>query len=79
MMNTLQSLNVGFGLPVAITGPFIILLVWSFFWKGLALWHSAKRKQPWWFIVLLLVNTMGILEIIYLFAIAKVKRDELFK
>lgn len=55
-----------------------ILLIWSFFWKGLALWHSARRAQGWWFVILLFVNTLGILEIIYLFAIAKVKTDKLF-
>lgn len=55
-----------------------LLLLWSLFWKGLALWHSARRAQPWWFVILLLVNTLGILEIIYLFAVAKVKTDKLF-
>lgn len=56
-----------------------VLIAWSFVWKGLALWHSAKRKEPWWFIALLLINTAGILEIVYLFAVAKVKQKELFK
>jgi hypothetical protein len=59
--------------------PFlVILLLWSLFWKGLALWHSAGRGQYWWFVILLLVNTIGILEIIYLFLIAKLKWRELF-
>jgi hypothetical protein len=35
-------------------------------WKGLALWAAGKRKEKTWFIVLFLVNTVGILEIIYL-------------
>ncbi|MBK5211777.1 MAG: hypothetical protein JJE36_05650 [Coriobacteriia bacterium] len=43
-----------------------ILLIWTVVWKGLALWRSARNKQPAWFIVLLMVNTVGILEIIYL-------------
>lgn len=71
--------------PVEWLGPlgwilfaFPLLLIWSFFWKGLALWHSGRRGQGWWFVILLLVNTLGILEIIYLFAIAKVKADKLF-
>lgn len=55
-----------------------LLLLWSFFWKGLALWHSAQRRQPWWFVILLIVNTVGILEIIYLFGVAKLKFDQLF-
>lgn len=57
---------------------FIILMAWSLFWKGLALWHSARRADRWWFIIFLIVNTAGILEIIYLFAIAKKKPSELF-
>ena len=54
------------------------LLLWEGFWKGLALWHSARRGQPWWFVILLVVNTVGILAIVYLFAVAKLKRSELF-
>lgn len=60
-------------------GPMMILfVVWSVFWKGLALWHSAKRNQGWWFIILLIINTFGILEIIYLFAVLKLKFEDLF-
>jgi len=61
-----------------IGGSLILLLIWSIFWKGLALWHSAQRRQPWWFVIMLIVNTAGILEIIYLFAVAKVKFSKLF-
>ena len=43
-----------------------ILIAWTLIWKGIALWHSARNKQKGWFIVLLIVNTVGILEIIYL-------------
>lgn len=64
---------------LALVAPFIILLIaWSIFWKGLALWHSARRGQYWWFIIMLLINTAGILEIIYLFAVAKLRFNELF-
>lgn len=60
-------------------GPFLLLIVlWSLFWKGLALWHSGRRGQPWWFLVMLILNTAGILEIIYLFGVAKLKPSELF-
>ncbi len=43
-----------------------IALVWSAIWKGIALWKSAKYGQKAWFVVLLVVNTIGLLEIIYL-------------
>ena len=60
-------------------GPlFAALFLWSIFWKGLALWHSGRRGQPWWFVILLVLNTVGILEIIYLFAIARLKFSQLF-
>lgn len=41
--------------------------------KGYALWTSAKRNEKWWFIALLIINTVGILELIYLLAFAKVQ------
>ncbi|MDO8659105.1 MAG: DUF5652 family protein [Candidatus Parcubacteria bacterium] len=51
------------------------ILIWSFAWKGLALWNASKNNQRNWFIAIfatiLIVNTMGILEIIYLFRFAK--------
>ena len=46
---------------------FLPLLIWSFAWKGLALWHAARRGELYWFVALLLINTLGILEIIYLY------------
>src|SRR3989338_6667143 len=64
---------------LALLAPLIFLFVlWSLVWKGLALWHSARRGQYWWFVILLVVNTLGILEIVYLFFVAKLKFKELF-
>ena len=47
------------------------LLVWNLVWKGFALWKSARNKSMIWFIVFLIVNTAGILEILYLFVFSK--------
>ncbi|HBB02301.1 MAG: hypothetical protein US89_C0015G0035 [Candidatus Peregrinibacteria bacterium GW2011_GWF2_38_29] len=44
----------------------ILLLVWSFIWKGIALWKAGRNNQMPWFIVILLLNTVGILEIVYI-------------
>lgn len=64
---------------LAVVAPFIIAaLIWSVVWKGLALWHSARRGQYWWFVILLVVNTLGILEIIYLFFVSKLHFKDLF-
>ena len=49
------------------------LLVWSIAWKGLALWNASKNDQKNWFIAILVINTIGILEIVYLFGFAKKK------
>lgn len=49
----------------------VIFMLWSFVWKGLALWRAARRNDTTWYVVLLIVNTLGILEIIYYFLIAK--------
>lgn len=65
-------------LPV-VGGSLVLLFLWSVFWKGLALWHSAQRRQPWWFVIMLFVNTAGILEIVYLFGVAKLKFSGLFR
>lgn len=46
---------------------FTIVLIWNFFWKGTALWKSANKRHLIWFIILLLVNTLGLLEIAYVF------------
>lgn len=56
----------------------IPLAIWSLFWKALALWHAARRGNTVWFIVLLLVNTVGILDIIYLIVAGKLRTAELF-
>lgn len=45
---------------------FVIAAIWSIIWKGVALWKSARYGQKAWFVVLLIVNTVGLLEIIYL-------------
>jgi len=49
----------------------IISLIWSLPWKGVAMWAAAKHSQKNWFIAILVLNTLGILEIIYLFRFAK--------
>lgn len=43
-----------------------VAAIWSLAWKGFALWFSARGGQKGWFIALVILNTLGILEIIYL-------------
>jgi len=48
-----------------------IIIAWSLAWKGVALWKSAGLRQKKWFIVILILNTLGLLEIIYIFFVAR--------
>jgi len=61
-----------------IENQWIILLVvlWVLPWKGVALWKAAKKSHKWWFIALLVFNTMAILEILYIFIFNKKKAAE---
>jgi hypothetical protein len=53
--------------------PFWIALavIWTLVWKGFALWRAAGLRQKYWFIAMLVVNTLGILEIIYLLFVSR--------
>ena len=51
----------------------LALTAWTLVWKGLALWTAAHDKQKQWFIAILILNTVGILEIAYLFVFSKNK------
>lgn len=62
--------------PLAGFGPFALaffalLAIWSIVWKGIALWIAAREGHKPWFIILLILNTAGILEIIYIIFFSK--------
>ncbi len=58
--------------------PYVLLaiLIWSMVWKGIALWKASKKNSVPWFVVLLVVNTAGILEILYTYLFSEMKFDE---
>jgi hypothetical protein len=45
----------------------IILSLWESVWKIIALWKSARNNHLAWFICIAIINTIGILPIIYIF------------
>lgn len=57
--------------PMWFFGALFLLAVWSIAWKGWALWLAARNGHTWWFIILLVVNSLAILEIIYIFAVGR--------
>ena len=54
----------------------VIAALWTIPWKGVALWKSAKNGQKIWFVILFLINSLAILEIIYIFLFAKKKTTQ---
>ncbi|TWH46220.1 DUF5652 family protein [Sporomusa sp. KB1] len=54
-------------------GLLILIVAWSTVWKAIATWHAARNSQLGWFIALFIINTVGVLEIIYLSFFAKRK------
>ena len=63
--------NPGFGFSLVGGVLFVAVIVWTIVWKGLALWKSARTDSKVWFIVFLIANTLGILEILYLYIFSK--------
>jgi methionyl-tRNA synthetase len=55
---------------------FAILAVWVIVWKGIALWKAARNNQTAWYVILLIVNTLGILEIVYIFFFARKQNSQ---
>jgi len=64
-MNT--SANMPFPPWLLMFIPVIIALaIWDAVWKLIALWKSARNDQLAWFICLAIINTIGILPIVYI-------------
>lgn len=54
--------------------PLAIAALWTLPWKGVALWRAARNGHQGWFVAILLLNTLAILEIIYIFGFSKKKK-----
>jgi hypothetical protein len=79
LLTTIQNLADTNGL-VTISPKIIILfavfILWCLVWKALALWRAAHKESKIWFILFLIINTAGILEIIYLLNTNGQNKDE---
>jgi len=45
----------------------ILLLIWEVYWKAHALWIAARKSDKNFFIAILIINSLGILPIYYLY------------
>jgi len=50
---------------------FIVLIVWSGIWKGVGLWRSGRNNHLVWFVLMFVLNTAGVLPIVYLVFFSK--------
>ena len=77
----IQLIASTFNIPIAVVTALIITItVWSLYWKGRSLWTASKANSLKWFIALLILNTIGILDILYIFYFSKKgQKDEVDK
>ena len=54
----------------------VILVIWESIWKITAMWRAARKNHLIWFILIALLNTAGILPILYIFLFSKLKLEE---
>ncbi|WP_241705566.1 DUF5652 family protein [Leifsonia shinshuensis] len=47
----------------------VAVVAWSLAWKGASLWRAARNGSKPWFVTLLLTNTLGVLDAVYLFGV----------
>ncbi|MBU2562225.1 MAG: hypothetical protein KKF68_01020 [Nanoarchaeota archaeon] len=62
-------------LPVGAIIILIIILLWELVWKLIGMWKAAKKGSVAWFIVLAVLNTVGILSILYVYVFSEMKRS----
>ncbi len=54
----------------------IVLAIWEIILKGLAAWKAARNGHKAWFWAILILNTVGILPIIYLLFFSKKRKKK---
>jgi len=64
-------MNINYQLPLFVNILIVILTLWTIPWKIYAIWTAVKHDHKKWFVALIILNTVAILEIIYIFKIAK--------
>jgi hypothetical protein len=68
--------NVKTPLMALIIAMVVVLAIWDGVWKLIALWKCARHGQMAWFICLAILNTVGILPILYILLFQKTAPSE---
>ncbi len=70
--SSLQFRDVQPGVRVLLGGA----IAWTLAWKGVSLWRAARNGSKPWFATLLVSNTLGVLDAVYLFGVDRRHRSE---
>lgn len=73
MNSTLEIFSQQLGMSVYL---FAVILIWTTTWKLIALWKAARNKHVAWFVIMAVINTVGILPILYIFLFEKLVKKE---
>ena len=60
--------------PLWLICIFGVIALWDVIWKAIALWKAARKGHSGWFIAIMILNTAGILPIIYIAFFSKPRR-----
>lgn len=66
----------GRDVPPGRAAVFGAIVAWSLAWKGVSLWRAARNQSKPWFVTLLLTNTLGVLDAVYLFGVDRRHRTD---
>ncbi len=67
------AFNPALGMSVFV---FALIILWSGVWKLIALWKAGRNNHLAWFIVMGILNTAGILPILYIFWFSKIGKKK---
>ncbi|MFA5932619.1 MAG: DUF5652 family protein [Microgenomates group bacterium] len=71
--NWMYNMMFGYGNGFGVIGWLMPLIILDLVLKGFALWKAGRNNHMYWFIALLLVNSLGILPLVYLVFFEKKK------
>lgn len=66
----------GYPLINLLSPVLIAFIIFDVIIRGVALWRTARSEQKGWFIALLILNSLGILPVIYLLFFQKKARKK---
>ncbi|MFH1292142.1 MAG: DUF5652 family protein [bacterium] len=67
MLRLAPQIFSGVSMDTQTTLLILFVTLWVIPWKAVALWKAARNDHKGWFVVLILLNTLAVLEAVYIF------------